>query len=41
MRARNVKLVNLLEDEIGDADVEGNVVRMTLRPYEIVTLKID
>ncbi|MBQ6595632.1 MAG: alpha-mannosidase [Clostridia bacterium] len=38
---RNVKLVNLLEDEIGDADVEGNVVRMTLRPYEIVTLKID
>ena len=35
-----VKITNMLEDEIEDANVEGNEVKFTLKPYEIITFKI-
>lgn len=33
-------LANLREDTIGTPDMEGSVARMTVKPFEIVTLKI-
>ncbi len=35
-----VKRVNLLEEELGGVDAANGCVRLTLRPYEIVTLKL-
>ena len=37
----SVKLANMLEDAIGDADAQGNRVSLTVRPYEIVTLIVE
>ncbi|MBQ3424741.1 MAG: alpha-mannosidase [Clostridia bacterium] len=39
-RPGSVRLANLLEDDIGAVDHRGSQVFLTLRPYEIVTLKI-
>ncbi len=36
----SVRIVNLLEEDIRDADPDGNRVTLTLKPYEIVTLKV-
>ncbi len=36
----SVKVVNMLEDEIGDACWNGNQVSVSLKPYEILTLKV-
>ncbi|MBR2764771.1 MAG: alpha-mannosidase [Blautia sp.] len=35
-----VSVVNLMEDEIAPAEVEGNEVRFVMKPYEIITFKI-
>ncbi|MBO4297435.1 MAG: alpha-mannosidase, partial [Clostridia bacterium] len=35
-----VKRVNLLEDELGDVDAADGRLRFTLKPYEILTLKV-
>ena len=35
-----VKRVNLLEDELGEAEVDGKAIAFTLRPYEIATFKV-
>ena len=35
-----VKLANLREDTIGTPDMQGSVARMSVKPFEIVTLKI-
>ncbi len=35
-----VKRVNLLEDELGGVDAADGRVRLTLKPYEIITLKV-
>ncbi|MDO4356040.1 MAG: glycoside hydrolase family 38 C-terminal domain-containing protein [Clostridia bacterium] len=39
-KPESVKLANMLEDELADANVEGNQVKFTLKPYEIVTFKV-
>ena len=36
----SVKITNMLEDELSDANVEGNQVKFTLKPYEIITFKV-
>ena len=38
---RSVKVVNLLEDEIADASWRNNQVTFTIKPYEIITFKIE
>ena len=35
-----VKLTNMLEDELEDANVDGNQVKFTIKPYEILTFKV-
>jgi len=38
----NASRVNLLEENIdGDVTVEGNVVSITLRPFELVSLLLE
>ena len=36
----SVKITNMMEDELSDANVEGNQVKFTLKPYEIITFKV-
>ena len=39
---KSAKMVNLLENEIdGDAFVEGKQVRLTVKPYQIKSLRIE
>ena len=35
-----VMRVNLLEDETGEIDATGSRVRLTMKPYEILSLKV-
>ena len=39
-KPESVKITNMLEDELSDANVEGNQVKFTLKPYEIITFKV-
>ena len=34
-------ICNLLEEMLEEAHVEGNVVDVVLKPYEVVTVKVD
>ena len=36
----SVTVVNLLEDDLRPADLQGSQVRFTLKPYEIITLRV-
>jgi alpha-mannosidase len=34
------RIVNLLEEDIEPVDVDGNIIRLDLKPYQIVTLRL-
>ena len=38
---KRVTLVNLMEDEIGEIEVFGNSFTLPVKPFEIVTVKVE
>ncbi len=38
---KSAKLCDMMENEIGDVELDGNKVKFTAKPFEIVTIKIN